>query len=410
MRTLLLAILLLDTSPKPQGFSADSCGLMRTLVPHKGYAYAAAFSNRFLATGGADNKIVLLRLGSWEHVRTLSGHTSAVQGLAFSRNGSVLVSRAMHGSVRVWDVETGREVHQFREKICESAAISPDGKTVAVGEAGGRVTLWEIESRNLRTLNVHPPSVPALAFSGDGKLLAIASGNGTVRLWDTEKRRQVRMIEVSERGISSIAFSRDGERLFVAGSIFVIHEYEVESGKKKASMKGHPSQITAMAPTPDGRYLVSAGNVTVRLWDLKRHTEAAQLTHHRSPIQGLAVSRDGKYIASAALDMHVKVWGKVPGGTTKLRPHGFFGVTIQEDAAAVKVLNVLAGTAAKKAGVQGDDIILKVEGVEVGTVAEAIAQISRFLKGDEVEILLRRGDRNLTMKVKLGERPKDAGR
>jgi WD40 repeat protein len=89
--------------------------------------------------------------------------------------------------VVVWQVASGKAVATF--KPCErgvcSLAISPDGKTLALGCRDYTVRLWDLERRTeTAVIKGHGGAVHGLDFSPDGKILASGSNDRTVRLWD----------------------------------------------------------------------------------------------------------------------------------------------------------------------------------------------------------------------------------
>jgi WD40 repeat protein len=78
-------------------------------------------------------------------VRVLSGHASAPYQLALSPDGSLLASAAHDGTVRLWNVDTGKTlkvlVHLHE---VYSVAFSPDGTLLACGVAGEGVEIWAV--------------------------------------------------------------------------------------------------------------------------------------------------------------------------------------------------------------------------------------------------------------------------
>lgn len=90
----------------------------------------------------------------------------------------------------LWDTSDGRKLHSFAGGAT-SAALSADGKIVAIGNGGGTVSLWRTsDGGKSSTVQVFQgrdrnPTVTSVGLSGDGRLLVAGDGWGTVAAWDT---------------------------------------------------------------------------------------------------------------------------------------------------------------------------------------------------------------------------------
>ena len=73
----------------------------------------------------------------------------------------------------------------------------------------------------------------------------------------------------------------------------------------------------------------------------------------------------------------------------------------------VGVASVAPGSPSERAGLQPQDIIVKIEGQEVASIADLDKVLIAYRKDSTVELELFRGERRLTITVLLGERPKE---
>jgi WD40 repeat protein len=226
-----------------------------------------------LAQGEREKPILVLDTG---------GHTTPVQKVLFTPDGSQLITVGLDKTVRVWSVASGECLQVLRPPIGVSwrgqllaAAISPDGKRLAVAGVGlvapGDRPIYLISlaaGRMERVLRGHRDAVTALAFSPDGKRLASGSGDRTARLWDPDTAECLQTLEGHANGVFGVAFSPDGRRLATASGDRFARVWSVTTGKCEAVLAGHDRGVGCIAWSPDGRTLATGSwDGSLRLWD-----------------------------------------------------------------------------------------------------------------------------------------------
>jgi len=120
-------------------------------------------------------------------LQTLEGHAAEVTSIAFSPDGTQVVSGSWDRTVRSWDAATGDLLQTLKghsDRVM-SVAFSPDGTQVVSGSGDITVRLWDAATGDLlQTLNGHSDNVTSVAFSPDGTQVVSGSKDRIIRLWD----------------------------------------------------------------------------------------------------------------------------------------------------------------------------------------------------------------------------------
>jgi WD40 repeat protein len=215
-----------------------------------------------------------------ELVLDASGHTAAVRKVLFTPDGKRLLSISEDKTIRVWDVTSGACVRTLRppagkgpEGRLLAAALSPDGRTLAVGGFGSSsgdhpVYLIDLAAGHLRrVLRGHRDSVFSLGFSPDGKRLASGSADGSARVWSPESGECLRTLTGHKGPVQAVAFSRSGRKLATASWDGTARVWSVATGKTTAVLRGHAGRVLGVAWSPDGKTIATgAMDRSVRLW------------------------------------------------------------------------------------------------------------------------------------------------
>lgn len=252
---------------------------------------------------------------------TLAGHEEGAVSVAFSPDGSRVLTTSRAGAASVWERATGRQLM--------NAFSIPAGpyatKTAAFGLDGTRVVCRSRHVLDAATGEATAPlplqgQIACVAASADGRTAAIGMAIGHVNVIDVATGVRHAKLVGHGSAIRSIAFSPDATRLATGSLDGMVRLWEIPAGTPLHVLQGHEGFVDAVHFTPDGRRIVTAANDgTVRIWDAAAGRQLVILPGQRETAGAIAVSPDGMRLVTADPAGAVRIWGLSNAAVTAAR-------------------------------------------------------------------------------------------
>lgn len=196
-------------------------------------------------------------------VAIASGHTAAVNSVAFSPDGRDVITASEDESVRVARAISGTNERTIEVgEVATRAAFSPDGRLIGIETQSGWAGVWASGGRRFKVPATS--TYNSLAFAPDGRHILTANDDGTAQLWDVRNGRSAMTFRSPEKQLDTAALSADGRSLVTTagGSVRV---WDVRSGRQVGPPLRSRDSIYAVM-SPDGRSLVTVGVGGADLW------------------------------------------------------------------------------------------------------------------------------------------------
>ena len=195
------------------------------------------------------------------------GDGGATYSVSFSPNGKSVASGAKAG-VYIWTGLAGQPTVMHLNGV-SPVAFSPNGSILVSGSSGWTIRLWSAETgENVAAFSGHTSRVLTIAFCPNSQILASCSHDRTIRLWNCHTSQPLGLLSHGEWTIS-VCFSPDGSWLASGSGSGNIQIWDWQTGSIIKTLLGHSCWVYSVHFSPDGRLLVSASSdKSVRLWTL----------------------------------------------------------------------------------------------------------------------------------------------
>jgi WD40 repeat protein len=173
--------------------------LLKTMI-HKEPIAAIALNHtgQILASTGDDGLVKLWSVQTGETIAQLTGNSNCICSLAISPNSTTVVAGTVSGSIVLWGldpahVQNSEPLQKFKAHSGQinACVFHPSGQYLITGSVDGKARIWSqdvgfnlLREKPRKTLRGEPGrSVMSAAISPDGKSIAIGGADGTIELW-----------------------------------------------------------------------------------------------------------------------------------------------------------------------------------------------------------------------------------
>jgi len=245
-------------------------------------------------------------------------HTLGINSAVASPGGRFVATSGEDQLIKLWDVKTGRLVRNVlripREvKFWRVDAIAEDG-TRLLGLASDQINLWDTQSGKavltLPNMFVGEGSHGA-AMSRDGKRVAVIREGGALSLYDGATGKEVHALKGHAGAVTAIAFSPDGRLLASGGQDRTVRLWDSDSGRPGLSVAEASEPVRSVSFAGNGRLVLARGTGELRLWDV----EGGQLVwrHEEKEVAGADISADGGRVLVMLKGEKLEVWAPKAG-------------------------------------------------------------------------------------------------
>ena len=246
----------------------------------------------------------------------LEGHTRIIQSAAWSPDGRTIATAGYDQTAKLWNGRTGQELFTLsgHEDRIYYLVWSPLGNKLATTSFDGTVRVWDTSSG--AAITTLPHALPyegriyRAAWSPDGTQIVTASRNGTAKVWDAATGELIyTLLEDSETPLFSVAWSPDGTQIVTGDFAGVTTVWEAATGDQLFTLDGHSYIVSQISWSPTEEQILTASwDNTARIWDAENGELQQTLEGHTGWVPNALWSPTGEQIATSSEDASVRIW------------------------------------------------------------------------------------------------------
>jgi WD40 repeat protein len=255
-------------------------------------SYSAAISSdgKHLLTGAIDGFARVWDLQTNQVKYSLQhedGSAGGVVAAAFSDNGEVLVT-VEQSSIARWAVESGRLTGYWSWPKLTDVAVSADGRYALIGSRDNQAVYFDMVAGKMLFVFAHHEKVTSVALSKDGRFALTGSDDWHASLWNLNNGEHLWSKNMKYK-ISLVALSDDGEFALAGAYIGDAHIYATRGKGSLVSRLDEIKTTLVSADFSDDSRILATGRAAkaIDIWEVasgkRRETWEPKVKHKFQP-------------------------------------------------------------------------------------------------------------------------------
>lgn len=260
-------------------------------------------------------------------IRVLNGHDNHVHHMEFSKDKKLLLACSSN-DVKVWDVETGKEVMSHKDDSITYATFAPDGECLLLSTFHGFLKKLNIESQEIVSEErLNEKGIDMIKFSSSGKFLMLACLYETI-IYPTESNNKEIVLTEHTNSVYGIEFGFDGQHMLsISDGCVKLRDWNCRETIRSFDVKAVSEtpygadfrNLAAFHPSGGIVAIVRGGDVKIELYSTKDDKPFQSLTGHTHRIDSIKFSVDGNHLVSVSIyDHSVILWNIRTGFSMRL--------------------------------------------------------------------------------------------
>lgn len=296
----------IELSPAPSGLPIVAVGFGR------------------LAVVTPDNSVTVVAVTSSSRALRLIGHTGKIVAVALGEK--LAATSSFDGSLRVWDLQTGRVVQTLLGHTAAPRflAISPSGKWLASAGHDRVVRVWPLAAADRTVLVGHEGSASGVNFARED-LVVSTSIDRSVRVWPLDGGAPD-VFRGHNGNVYALAVDAPHERFVTSGADGVIKLWPLSTPTGETYLDAgtelgrHASRVTALTLAFDGGVVLASGDDGLGQWNVEPPIGGSITPRPGGPVVPLKISAQGT-IGDATLDGTLELWAPGANQPKSIKAH-----------------------------------------------------------------------------------------
>lgn len=327
---------------------------LQSTEPREFQVETIAFSQyrRFIAAGFSDYSVIVYNIDGELSVKShLTEHKGSITGLAFTNKGRYLITGGADNKIMVLDMKV--EGLPFFLELYDEPVLyfktSPDSTKLFFSQNINRLMIWKIPalSKNAR-FRKHTEKVTTILFIPGGFELLSLGEDGLAIIWDYRNNTESETIElngklltgvISKKAnfailvndspalirlslstykfyefplnclVNSMQMNEQEDLLTVSDNYYRILIFDCVTMERKYVIKGHLDMVNCMRFIYEDTMLVTCStDKTLVKWDIRNSSKVSMLIGHQAPVKCLVVTPDEQLVLSGDESSQVFIW------------------------------------------------------------------------------------------------------